>query len=113
MRILVCGGRDYTDERRVFHELDTLHDGVNVTHVIVGGARGADQLGLQWAVSRAIPRTVVPADWERHGKSAGPIRNAKMLSKRPDLVVAFPGGKGTANMIQISRKAGVEVREIR
>jgi len=51
-----------------------------------------------------------PADWSRHGKSAGPIRNRQMLIEgRPDIVVAFPGGKGTANMIKQAVEAGVKV----
>ena len=50
-----------------------------------------------------------PADWKRHGRAAGPIRNGEMLKDRPDLVVAFPGGKGTANMVTQATNAGIEI----
>lgn len=60
-----------------------------------------------------VPVIVYHADWNAHGRSAGPIRNAKMLAEgKPDLVVAFPGGKGTAHMVGIARKAGVPVVEM-
>jgi hypothetical protein len=54
-----------------------------------------------------------PAQWDRYGEAAGPIRNAWMLEfGKPDLVVAFPGGRGTADMISKARKAGIEVCEV-
>jgi acyl-CoA synthetase (NDP forming) len=57
--------------------------------------------------------TSFPANWKKHGKSAGPIRNQLMLDVgKPDLVIAFPGGSGTADMIRRARKAGVPVKEI-
>ncbi len=112
MKILVCGGRTFTNRNFVFWELDRLALHHKIEQVIVGGAMGADQLGLEWAHSRKIAKTMVPADWRVHGRAAGPIRNQKMLDLKPDLVVAFPGGKGTADMVARSRKAGVEVLEL-
>jgi hypothetical protein len=62
---------------------------------------------------RVLEMIEVPAEWETHGRKAGPIRNARMLEHQPQLVVAFPGGgRGTADMIAKAREAGVEVREI-
>ncbi len=56
---------------------------------------------------------VYEADWHEHGRAAGPIRNARMIAEgRPDLVIAFPGGRGTADMVSRARKAGIEVREV-
>jgi UDP-N-acetylmuramoylalanine-D-glutamate ligase len=56
---------------------------------------------------------VYPADWKLHGKSAGHIRNQQMLDEsKPDIVIAFPGGRGTANMIKRAKKAGVEVFQV-
>jgi hypothetical protein len=78
--------------------------------VIAGGARGADTLAAQWAADRGIPAEVYMADWQGQGRKAGPIRNQRMLDEgRPDLVAAFPGGKGTAGMMALARKAGVPV----
>jgi hypothetical protein len=62
-----------------------------------------------WA---AIEVEVYRADWAKHGRSAGPIRNQRMLSDgKPDKVMAFPGGRGTRGMIALARAAGVEVLE--
>jgi UDP-N-acetylmuramoylalanine-D-glutamate ligase len=54
-----------------------------------------------------------PADCETHGRSADPIRNRRTLDEgKPDLVVAFPGGRGTAHMVSQARAAGVRVIEV-
>jgi hypothetical protein len=114
MRVLVTGGRDYGNEDHVFHTLDGLHEGIDpITCLIQGGASGADYLARLWAMDNNIDeRITVKAEWEKYGPSAGPRRNEKMLAEyRPDLVVAFPGGKGTAHMVSIAKKAGVRVLE--
>ena len=106
MRVLVCGGRDYLDRRRLYDALD----GIGISFLISGGAAGADNLAADWAVYRRVPKKVFVAEWEVHGKAAGPIRNQRMLDEgRPDLVVAFPGGRGTADMVRRAQKAGIEV----
>lgn len=111
MRVLVCGGRTYYHQRYLYAVLDSLHAATPVSVVIAGGARGADTLAVEWAESRKVPSTTFYAIWRR-GKAAGPIRNARMLAEgKPDLVVAFPGGRGTADMVAKARAAGVEVRE--
>jgi len=69
-------------------------------------------LAAAWALSRGIPAIAFPADWNKDGKAAGFVRNARMLRDgRPELVVAFPGGKGTAHMVKLARDAGVAVLE--
>jgi len=109
-RVLVCGGRDYTDRDALYVALDRLHADHRFATVIAGGARGADTLAVQWAEHRGIPTEVYMADWDGLGRKAGPIRNQRMLDEgRPDLVVVFPGGKGTAGMMALATKAGVEV----
>lgn len=103
MRILVCGGRAYHDRDWVFNVLDTVHSMYKVTCVIQGGARGADSLGQRWAEANRIPCQQFDADWDTHGRAAGFIRNEEMLTKgRPNMVVAFPGGPGTRNMIKLA-----------
>jgi hypothetical protein len=107
MRVIVCGGRDYTDWDYVCATLDELRD---VTHLAEGGAPGADSLAAAWCEKH--PQTLhytYPADWKRYGSSAEPIRNQLMLSQfKPDLVVAFPG-VGTADMTHKAVAAGVRV----
>ena len=113
MRVLVCGGRDYTDKDALYAYLDLLHSVQPIEVVIHGAARGADSLGAQWAKDRGIKVDPYPADWKRHPKAAGPIRNQQMLDEgKPDLVVAFAGGRGTADMVRRSIAAGVKVREV-
>lgn len=109
MRVIVCGGRNYSDVRRVEEQLETL----NIRLLITGGARGADELAYDWAMKRGCPVCVFPANWNVNGKAAGPIRNGWMLEHgKPDLVVAFPGGTGTLDMIHRARIAGVAVERI-
>lgn len=112
-RVLVCGGRDFPGYWTVFEALDGQHKAAPITLLIEGGALGADRFGRRWAQERGVPFQTFPADWTRDGKAAGPIRNRRMLVEgQPDLVIAFPGGKGTASMVALSRKAGVVTWEI-
>lgn len=115
MRMLVCGGRHFSDRTGLFYVLDYIASGFphGVKLVIHGGARGADQLAGEWASERGIPCAVFPANWEKHGKRAGLIRNEQMLSEgKPDLIVAFPGGAGTNHMVNIGMAAMINVRQI-
>lgn len=115
MRVLVCGGRDYQDSRRVYAVLDKLHAEAGIDCIIEGGARGADALARSWAEHPYGCGHVetYEADWESQGTFAGPARNARMLAEgRPDVVIAFPGGRGTADMVRKARRAGVKVVEI-
>jgi hypothetical protein len=108
MRVLVCGGRDFSDQCLVNSVLDDLHKQYDFTALIEGGARGADNLAKQWALENYVPVKEYNADWKTHGKSAGYKRNTQMLEDgQPELVVAFPGGKGTAMMVKIAKNAHV------
>lgn len=108
--VLVCGGRNFEDVAWLRSALDRLHTEVPFARVIAGGARGVDTLAAEWAVARGIPADVFMADWEGLGRKAGPIRNQRMLDEgKPDLVVAFPGDRGTADMVRRARDAGIEV----
>jgi hypothetical protein len=105
-RVLVCGGRDFSDGRLVLSVLSRVRPGL----VIEGGARGADSLA-RWAAERlGVPVREFPADWARFGRRAGVVRNEQMLVEgRPSVVVAFPGGRGTADMVRRALAAGVPV----
>lgn len=109
MKALVCGGRNYSDRARVFRVLAEI----NPDEVVQGGATGADRLAKEWAVLREKIRHTYPAQWRKFYCQAGPVRNQQMLdAEAPDLVIAFPGGSGTADMVRRAEKAGVEVRRI-
>ena len=110
MRILVCGGRDFNDYKWLKQVLDGYLKTANDPIFIVSGmARGADALAALWASenSEQVNLMGFHADWATQVKAAGPIRNQQMLTEgKPDLVIAFPGGKGTADMIRRSEKQG-------
>jgi hypothetical protein len=120
MKILVCGGRDYNDKEELNYILDTVTDPQHSgkifpsgwTYLIHGGARGADTLAGEWAKKHCVPTLICWANWDAYGKSAGFHRNKLMLELgQPDLVIAMPGGKGTAMMIDLAKKAGVRVED--
>jgi hypothetical protein len=109
MRVLVTGGRDYNDLGNVAQVLGKLQETSGITCIIEGGARGADALAAAWAREKGVEVIHCPADWSR-GRAAGPMRNTSMLrDHHPDLVVAFKGGRGTADMVGKAEKAGVKV----
>lgn len=124
MRILVCGGRDFQDYRLLEHTLGGIHSDQEITHIVTGAQRsegsrdwkyhGADWMAIEWALEREINFSGIPAKWGKYGKSAGPRRNREMLKMFQDiqLVVAFRGGKGTADMVAAARQAGIPVKEI-
>ena len=112
-RVLVCGGRNYDDVRTFVSTLDSIHNDRKITQIIHGGARGADSLADTWGELTGVPVKCFPANWKSLGRVAGPIRNSLMLEEgKPDLVVAFPGGFGTANMVRQARKAGIHVIKV-
>lgn len=94
--------------------LDAVHAEISIDLLIHGAARGADSLADAWALRRGVSRRAFPADWARFGRAAGGLRNTQMLRDgQPELVIAFPGGTGTRNMIAQARMAKVAVREIK
>ena len=108
-KVLVCGGRDYNDRETVQRTLDRIKP----AEIIHGAARGADTLAGEYARDRGIPCRRFPADWRRHGRSAGFICNRQMLDEgKPELVVAFPGGPGTRNMVKIALERGFPVKTV-
>lgn len=113
-RVLVCGGRDFMDQARAFAVLDHYHaESGGFSVIIRGAARGADTLAGEWAVSRGVPVLAFPADWDAHGRAAGHIRNAEMIGEgKPTVVIAFPGGRGTANMVMQARHSHIPVLQV-
>lgn len=121
MVIIACGGRDFAGDaakRDVCRALDRLNEVKGVDLVIHGAARGADSLASWWASSRQVQQEafeVTSDDWNMYGKAAGHLRNTRMLDFLLDGshgevgIVAFPGGRGTANMIGQAEKRGVLV----
>lgn len=113
-RVLVCGGRDYNDRDHVWNTLCALDAARGPFAVVIHGcATGADKEGMGWAQALGRKHAPFQADWNTHGRAAGPLRNQRMIDQgKPDLVIAFPGGKGTADMVRRAKTAGIEVVEI-
>jgi len=113
IRIVVCGGRDLHDADLVNGALDAEARSCVIDCIIEGDAPGADALASEWAKRHGINNLKFPADWKSFGPRAGPIRNRKMmLDGKPDLVLAFPGGRGTQDCVRQAKAAGVPVRMV-
>jgi len=113
---LICGGRDFSQEstfRSAMIQIMELRG--CPAKVVQGGARGADRMAAEWARLMAIEVIEVRADWQKYGKAAGSIRNTLMLkAHRPHVVIAFPGGPGTRDMVKKANAAcGIDVIEIK
>jgi hypothetical protein len=111
VRAVVCGGRAYRDRAAVYRALDRLlEDADGDLMIACGGALGADALARGWALSRGVPCAVFDAPWKALGTAAGPTRNQWLLDYvAPDVVLAFPGGRGTQDMVRRAESAGVPV----
>lgn len=111
-RVIVSGGRDFSDYEYLRSSLDFLLQNITGPIVIVSGtARGADKLGEQYAAEKGYAVLRFPADWNRFGKAAGHMRNEQM-AKNADALVAFWDGtsKGTRSMINLAHKYHLTVR---
>jgi hypothetical protein len=111
-RIIVCGSRRWQDRDRI---ADRLFDCPTDTTIVHGNARGADRIAHQEAQKLGLLVESHPADWERHGKRAGVIRNEEMADLGAELCIAFWDGssKGTEHMISAARMRGIPVETVR
>lgn len=111
LRVLVCGSRSLRDgETRlaIRKRLEKLPSGSEVLH---GGAQGADTMAAEAALELGLRSSCFPADWRRHGRRAGIVRNVEMLNAQPDLVLAYWDGEsaGTAHTVAEARRRGIPV----
>lgn len=107
-KIIVTGGRDYNDKEKVYAVLDNLDPEI----VIHGNCSGADTISKMWAIEKG--KTQIPYPYpSKYGRAGGPIRNKQMCTEHPDAVlVAFPGGRGTANCIKEAKLLKIKVIEV-
>jgi len=115
MKVLVCGDRNWTDEETIRKELSRLPKGSAIIH---GASRGADGIAGRVAIELRFGVMAFPADWQKFGKAAGPIRNRRMLIEgRPELVLAFHNdisrSKGTKDTVEQARALGIPVKVVR
>ena len=115
MKTIIAGGRNFKDYLMLKKQVDyyQLHKN-QITEVVSGGAAGADTLGEQYALENNIPIKVFNADWNKHGRAAGPIRNGQMAEYADAAIVIHNGSKGALNMIEQMRKLNkpVFVKEV-
>jgi len=126
LRVLVCGGRHYGNVNAIYNALDEIKP----TVVISGCASGADSIAIMWAEHHGVAVEKYPAQWHdishpdalvtmrrdgsKYDARAGTRRNQRMIEEgNPDVVLAFPGGTGTADMTQRAQRAGIKVRLMR
>lgn len=108
MRVIIAGTRAVSDVGLVARAV--VDSGFEVTEVVSGGARGVDRLGEEWARSQGIPVRRFPADWDRYGRRAGPVRNQEMADYAEALIAIWDGNSaGTRDMIGRARAKGIPV----
>lgn len=122
MKLIVCGGRRYRDQAKLEFVLWGIHDTYGFTEIVEGGCRfkdpltgediGADYYANQFANLHGFACKTFDADWPNLGKSAGPIRNAKMADYGTGCI-AFPGGKGTDDMFEKAVKRQMQTWDFR
>ena len=115
MKVIIAGGRDFTNVTVMATTLNNLQDVDHVIEIekltlICGMARGADLTAYKLFSEAGLPIKMYPADWDQYGKSAGYIRNNKMADVA-DMLIAFWDGesRGTAHMIATARKLKLNV----
>ena len=111
--VIIAGGRYFNNYQLLKERCDFYLQSKKRSHnviIVSGHASGADSLGEQYANEEGFDTQLFPADWNKHGKAAGPIRNAEM-AEVADALIAFWDGKsrGTANMIQLAKDKGLKV----
>lgn len=107
MKTIIAGTRNFTDYEMLKKAIHSSK--FNITEVVCGKATGADTLGEQWAIENNIPVIYFPANWQKYGKAAGPIRNREMAEYGECLIALWDGNsKGTQNMIIEAHKANLK-----
>lgn len=116
MRVLVCGSRNWKDDKFIHEYLEVFnknyHGYGEIDVLIHGGARGADTIAGEFAESNNIKVVKFSAEWKKYGKAAGPMRNNKMLTEgKPDIVIAFINknqrSRGSKHMVRLAKKANI------
>lgn len=108
MKVIIAGGRNYFNYEVLVEAIKESN--LQISTVVSGGAKGVDALGERYAEEMNLQLNIYPADWETHGRSAGPIRNRKMAENAEALIALWDGeSRGTKNMIETATKKGLIV----
>lgn len=110
MKTIIAGSRSVRDPRLVFQAVEASGFAPTITEVVSGGCHGPDTFGELWASSRHLPIKRFPAEWDRYGLKAGPIRNRQMADYADALIVVWDGrSRGTENMIEEAQARNLQV----
>lgn len=114
MRVIIAGTRIFKDFEKLSIHCDKILSNVE-THIeiVCGGATGADELGKMYALKHFYPLKMFPANWDKHGKAAGPIRNEQMAIYADALICFWDGeSRGSKNMIELAKEYKLKIRII-
>lgn len=113
MRCIIAGGRDIANVSVIFGAIATSGFAHEITEVVSASVPGVDEIGFMWARQMAdVPVKEFPADWKKHGKAAGPIRNQQMAEYADALILVWDGkSKGSANMLMHAKNHGLRIYE--
>jgi len=104
MKVIIAGSREFNNYELMKKHTDNFNRYHQITEVVSGTARGADQLGERWATEHNVPITKMPADWNTFGKSAGYKRNEQMANYADALIAFDLGTRGTMHMINLAKE---------
>lgn len=111
MRLIIAGSRYFNNKELLFKEVDKIMQ--PNTEIVSGGAKGADKLGELYAKEHNLKLTVFSADWDKYGKSAGPIRNEQMASYVTHCILFWDGkSKGSMSMRNLAKKYNLVLTEV-
>jgi len=114
MKVIIAGGRDFNNYETLKTVCDYMLQNQTEIEIVSGGAKGADSLGEQYATEKGYKLSLFPADWDKHGKSAGYIRNKEMADYSDALIAFWDGNsKGTNHMINLSKQKGLKVKVVK
>lgn len=110
-KVVVAGGRTFNDYKNLVRNLDIILSRIENVEIVSGCAKGADRLGERYARERGLALKQFPADWDKHGKSAGFRRNEAMAKYGTHVIVFWDTkSKGTKHMIDIAKKRNLPLR---
>lgn len=114
MKIIIAGSRNFNNYDLLRERCSHLFQNLESAEIVSGTADGADKLGEQFAKEFSLPLKQFPADWSKHGKSAGYKRNEEMAQYADGLIAFWDGkSKGTKHMIELAQKYNLKVRIIK
>lgn len=114
VKVIIAGGRDFNNKALLEKKMSFYFQNIEINEVVCGCAKGADTLGRDWAEDKDIPVELFPADWDKHGKAAGYIRNKQMAEYATHLIAFWDGeSRGTKHMIDLAKEYGLEIRIVK